>query len=442
MSITTNVTVEIGTLAAPVDFTSRVLGASTSCEAPIGRMGRASAAITLDNDDGALTPGAGGTYSAVDWFAQGVYISATVGTHTPVLFHGVVTNFDLIDDGVNSSVTITAMDALTLGGSAVQTISTDTSFGGDNISMLVYFVLTNVIVPSQSIESTGVPLPRLGNIGAFAGPLLYRDVYGANPPHVVPYQDNVTQVANDYINTTLMPSGPNVLWPTTVSTTGLGYTEWEYQALGPALVFNNTHRVDYEFAAGATAGELPCRALRSGFTNESLINHAVTQAQTDAVTFLTDEVTNDNSIALYGDHAAQLSALACGDDSGYDYGVTTLEAITQRWANVRADSEFTAQEFQVTSKMCDAIVGASSTSEQRWAQLLDIEKGLWQYASVTHTPAGAASPITDGVVIWRRRIDITPSDVVVTVGTYPKDYTSTFLLDDSVFGVLDENRLQ
>ena len=102
MSIDTSWTIKIGTVASPTDFTSRVMGLQIDQNVDVNVIGRGVARITLLNRDGALTPGGGGTYGTTDWFAQGVFISTTItstSTVTKQVFHGVVTDFDLQDDG-------------------------------------------------------------------------------------------------------------------------------------------------------------------------------------------------------------------------------------------------------------------------------------------------------------------------------------------------------
>ena len=117
MAITTTWKVDIGTQAAPTDFTSRVMSMSISQQVDVNEIGRGQCIITLLNKDGALTPGGGGTYSSTDWFAQGVYVNASTNTGAGAtstdVFDGVIVDFDLVDNGVYSTVTITALDGLT-----------------------------------------------------------------------------------------------------------------------------------------------------------------------------------------------------------------------------------------------------------------------------------------------------------------------------------------
>ena len=118
MTINTAWQIEIGSVASPTDFSSRVLSMSIDQSVDVNVVGRGSCSITLLNKDGALTPNGGGTYSTTDWFAQGVFVSSLTnigaGNTKTAVFHGIIVDFDLVDDGVFSTVTITAQDGLTI----------------------------------------------------------------------------------------------------------------------------------------------------------------------------------------------------------------------------------------------------------------------------------------------------------------------------------------
>lgn len=114
MAVTTTWTVQIGSISAPTNFTSRVMSMNINQSVDVNVIGRGVCVITLLNKDGALTPGGGGTYGTTDWFSQGVYVSVDVSGTSVTTFHGVVVDFDLKDDGVFSTVTITALDGLTV----------------------------------------------------------------------------------------------------------------------------------------------------------------------------------------------------------------------------------------------------------------------------------------------------------------------------------------
>jgi hypothetical protein len=99
MTLSIEWAVHIGDVATATDFSDRATG--ISIRQPLGFMQPAShqCVLTLNNFDGALTPGAGGTYSSINWFEQAIFVTCTVnGTDTAEVFHGIIDDFDLADD--------------------------------------------------------------------------------------------------------------------------------------------------------------------------------------------------------------------------------------------------------------------------------------------------------------------------------------------------------
>ena len=99
------------------------------------------------------------------------------------------------------------------------------------------------------------------------------------------------------------------------------------------------------------------------------------------------------------------------------------------------------QQFTITESMVRATVGTSATSEEKWAQLLDIETGPVQVGTIEFTPAGGSTAVTETFVTMSRTIQITPGDIRLTVECLPIDQTGAFVLDSSTLGVLNQNRL-
>lgn len=459
MSITTDVVIKIGDLEvpgvqAPVDFTDRSLGFSSRLRADIAELGSASCTITLDNNDGELTPGGGGTYSQWDWHSKGIFISATVGSHTPTIFHGLVTDFRLEDDGFNSFVQITGQDFMTVGGRAVQQQEISGPIGYQmTVADAIFFTFNESYVDlggGAVLDFSGVPLPQWGLPFKTTSP-----VSGESSPFgfranslFSPYLDGEERVASDWLVTTIMPFGPSVAWPTTIDVIGLGfpvpdrYVTARYRfAYATAYLLTNT-QYRYQFAEDTASGELPFRNLQRGWTVDELVTKAkITGVASDlgGSDTYTATVVNEDAEKLYGERAVTYNDIVLGDPSPFVPGFggdDQAQEIAERYANARSRSKFVVQQLEVTSKMCDGYVGDSSTSEQAWAELLDTFSGMWQVATVEFTPAGTSTTITEPVVIWARQIDATPEDVRVTLSFYPVQYTCAFVLNDDVLGVL------
>jgi hypothetical protein len=432
VTISTAVTVKIGDLDTPTDFTSRTMGISTELVADIGELGNAKCRITLDNTDGALTPGGGSTFSSWDWHSKAIFIDATVGAHTATIFHGLLTDFELDDDGVSSFVTIRGNDFITVGGRAVQTQEiSGLTFSGDIGDWLKFtFERTLVIFGGgATLDFSGVPLPQWG----YKFKKIQREEYAPFLEFYEPELTGAERVASDWLVTSVMPAGPGVIWPTSMYGDGNSAT-YGFAYANASLVTRT--RYTYNFAENAAAGELPFRNLQRGWNIDDLITKATLAGEASFSGPVSASYTNTEAEELYGERSVTFTELIGENTSGIRTSEEAMLAAAQRYANARSRSQFVVQQLQVTSKMCDAAVGASSASEQAWAELIDTASGMWQVATVEFTPAGTATTITEPVIIWGRRIDATPDDVRVTLSFYPIQYTCAFILDDPILGVL------
>jgi hypothetical protein len=138
MAITTAFTITIGNLGASYDITSEVMSFNVNTQVSLAEIGTSKGSMLIKNFTGSFTPGGGGTYGSVDWFNQAVLINGTTtvgGVPTSFkLFHGIVDQFALDDNGINSYVTISFIDALTSGG---RSATIGTAFGVDTASAII-----------------------------------------------------------------------------------------------------------------------------------------------------------------------------------------------------------------------------------------------------------------------------------------------------------------
>jgi len=351
--------------------------------------------ITLLNKDGALTPGGGGTYSSTDWFAQGVFVSAltNVGgadTNTPV-FHGVVTNFTLVDDGVFSTVTITALDGLTVAGRAVPAaipIAVNINYVG---------AITNVL---SNVGRTYVQYPKLGKtvgVGAYTNL--------GDGDERIETQTTTFNSAADLLQTAFVPSANDVMWPTTITESGINAS---YTVV--SLPFYNTrsvlNTVDLEFApSGSVSGtKLPFSAesFTQSFNNDTLISTAIIKGLKAG---LTEQSENSANITTYGSRTVAFTSTFSESDIASD---TMASKLVTRYGT----SRFTPTSLSVTASMIKS--QAASGAHSRWYNLLSITSGIWQKATITWTGSGASSQTAESV-IKGRTINVTPADTEVTL---------------------------
>lgn len=394
MAINTSWQVKIGTVASPTTFTSRVTSLNITQVVDVSEIGRGTCVITLLNKDGALTPGGGGTYSSTDWFAQGVFVSSltnTGGANTETqVFHGVIVDFDLTDDGVYSTVTITAQDGLTVAAKTVGSVL-QSSYG--------YTTLYGLLV-----DRNGIVFPRLGQSNAEG--IVSNEFVGTQPTVGLGFGQVIRPTTYaDALQTYLIPSVNDVTWPTTISTSA-GITNYNIISLGNTTTRSSANRVNFVFDQATTlsGSELPFddQGFVQAFNNDTLI----TQAQTLAsITGSTTQTSTASTNPTYGNRTVQyLSTL---NDTDAD-ALTVATRLTNRYST----SRFTPVQLQVNARMIAS--RAADAAKSNWEALLGISSGLWQRATITWTGSGA-SVQTGYAVIKGRRISVTPQDTLVTL---------------------------
>lgn len=416
MAITTTWKVDIGTQAAPTDFTSRVMSMSISQQVDVNEIGRGQCIITLLNKDGALTPGGGGTYSSTDWFAQGVYVNASTNTGAGAtstdVFDGVIVDFDLVDNGVYSTVTITALDGLTV---AAKTVGSQIGVSSSWYYKTLYDGL---------VDRNGIVFPRLGRTNA-EGIVSYE---WAASTWLLSQMSGDTIYPSTYadaLQTYLIPSVSDVTWPTNIFATG---TVANYNII--SLGFNSTrssaNRVTYTFdPAGSISGtDLPFDDddFQQAFNNDTLI----TQAQVKAVsTGATTQTSTNSTNTTYGNRTVQYLAVLTESDTK---SLDQAKLLTNRYGT----SRFNPVNIRTTASMVKA--RAADAAETTWRNLLSIATGIWQRTVITWQGSGASSQ-TAYCVIKGRRIDVTPQDTVVTLmlGNWADNHA--FILDTDQLNV-------
>jgi len=419
------------------NLTSRTYGATCSTECQPGVFGRAYAAFDFNNNDGAMTPGGGGTFSAVDWFAMGIEITYSTSEGSGTSFVGIITDFQLVDDGRNSYVRLTAVDAFTIGGSTATTVDTGATLVAGTVT---YWI--NSFFNGNSTYITSVGMPKLGALNAAASST---DVGLSGSVGLGTKNYLATGRASDFVNNSIMPAGPNFAWPTDISTGGTTVT-YNYNAAN-IYPLRSSPTVAFTFAENPVAGELPILDLVRKFNTDDLLNNSsVTTLPIphDSSTF-TDTELNATSQGLYGTRTISMTAMMAGAVTGANSQApgtanTSAGTVAQRWANTYSDVDFVTMSLVVTDSSLtgNGLTGASSVTA--YGNLLDASTALLQLALVQYTPTGAGSEQTDTLITIGRDIQFTTSDIRIKVKFMVAD-RSGLILDNSQLGVLDQNRL-
>ena len=400
-----------------IDLTSRVVGMQVRQELKLAAMGSGHATLSLNNNDGALTPGNGGTYTDTDWFSYGLRIECTVsdGTNSKTgrLFDGIVADFKVQDDGKNSFVTLEADDFMTVAGRSPIPQTVVITFGVGITSLL-----NGVYGLAQFPDLGGTnPIPLAA---------------GRNTPRIIfsgtrPQGQAAAQVANEQA----MPMGPAIAWPTYMRFDGEPDAVFDPDFLCDVvdLPYNVTlDPVTFEFDETPTGTQLFAPRVVAAWNMDEVRNYATLNR-----TFGTpQEGQSAASVAKYGVSAVAFTNLGYNADSQVAVDVPN-------WANRWDTPEYAAREVSTSFKAIAA--RCADAAYASWADLLDMRQGLFQQANVSYTPTGAGSPRTDVCVTFGRTIQWTPADTRVVLNVVPAANYRSFVLDSSTLGVLDQNRL-
>jgi len=419
VAITTAFTITIGNLGASYDITSQVMSFNVNTQVSLAEIGTSKGSMLIKNFTGKFTPGGGGTYGSVDWFNQAVLINGTTtvgGVPTSFkLFHGIVDQFALDDNGINSYVTISFIDALTAGG---RSATVNTNFG---LGVLASTAIENFY------ENTGVSspaqMPTLGgtNTGYAVTTKLLTDNY-----IVQCTTSNVGNSLNSSISLIIAPVGPSMLIPTTITLTS---PVFGYELVDYTMTRNAANRTTFLFKDKTVSGtQLPIGNLVTGYDEDQLTNYVTITDPTGSSTVTSFNAT---STTKYGQRFRSYTQAGSN-------GVADQTSTVNSWINRFGEIAFAPEELSFSSKMVQS--AAADAAEPFWNKILDIESAMWQPVQLTYTPTGCAQQ-TKMSVIASRRISATPSDCQVTLGLLPAYQYQSFILNDTYLGILDSSRV-
>jgi hypothetical protein len=418
MAITTAFTITIGNLGASYDITSEVMSFNVNTQVSLAEIGTSKGSMLIKNFTGKFTPGGGGTYGNIDWFNQAVLINGTTtvgGVPTSFkLFHGIVDQFALDDNGINSYVTISFIDALTAGG---RSATVNTVFGSGNASAKIETFYENAGIASPA------QMPTLGgtNIGYAVTTKLLTDDY-----IVQCNTANVGNSLNSSISLIITPVGPAMIIPTTITLTS---PVFGYELVDYTMTRNAANRTTFLFKDKTVTGtQLPIGDLVTGYDEDQLTNYVTLTDPTGSSTVTSF---NPTSTTKYGQRFRSYTQAGSN-------GVADQTNTVNSWINRFGEITFAPEELSFSSKMVQS--AAADAAAPFWNKILDIESVMWQPVQLTYTPTGCAQQ-TKMSVIQSRRISATPSDCQVTLGLLPAYQYQSFVLNDTYLGILDSSRV-
>ena len=421
MAITTAFTITVGNLGASYDITSEVMSFNVNTQVALAEIGTSKGSMLIKNFTGSFTPGGGGTYGSVDWFNQAVLINGTTtvgGVPTSFkLFHGIIDQFALDDNGINSYVTISFIDALTAGG---RSATVETGFMSTSAQTAIERFYEN-LSPSQPAQ-----MPTLGGTSAgytVTTKLLNSDftVYCAT--------SGIGNSLNSSISLIITPVGPAMVIPTTITLTN---PDFGYELVDYTMTRNAANRTTFLFKDKTVSGtQLPIGDLVTGYDEDQLTNYVTTTSIQGSNTITSF---NPTSTTKYGQRFRSYTQAGF---TPFDSNVSQQNT-NNSWINRFGEITFAPEELSFSSKMVQS--AAADAAEPFWNKILDIESVMWQPVQLTYTPTGCAQQ-TKMSVIQSRRISATPSDCQVTLGLLPAYQYQSFILNDTYLGILDSSRI-
>ena len=432
MTVTTRWYVEFLDASTTTDLTDEVLGFTITQNLQIGSMARYGGFIDLNN--------IGNLFNKIVRIKCNVFDGSN--TSTAQAFHGVVSDINFQDNGSNAKVTLTLADFYSYAGrDAVTAIDTSAAYG--ELEQIAQDILNGT--PS-GVDA--VPFPKFGATNATVTNFdklnnvdpAETDTYPIGFSGIVQEFDSGTGL--DYINGQIMPSGPALCYPTTASYDS-GTAKWTLNAayinrlLNKETVSSTDHFRTFEFTGTKTADKFPVRTVSTQYNTVDTINQAQIQSQFPASgsgpTFINNTTSQDN-VGIRSVTFNKVVPVVFGGATD-----TQKTKIGEFWPNRYGTVKFTAQTATLNMAAIDALI--DSSSRQTYADLLDVQTGLFSHAKVTFTPTGASSATTYQSVITGRTINATPTSTEITLRLATAEDNQSFKLNSSDIGVLDTNRV-
>lgn len=445
MAITNEFSIRLVDFNGITILTSITTGFSTSMSVPYGQIGSSSLTLTLTNQDGALTPNGGGTYQSVDWFAKALIIeavcadSATANT-VGFVFAGLITDFVLEDDGSESIVTITAVDALSkLTQSAPVTLPIVPK-------VTTYFAITQnmSLLTGWDPDESAFPLLSASIVEPFF-------VDQATAPSEADYIESASPIVynsiTDLLSNGILNSHNAVLFPVGISFTATG-VEYGVTYLSSSKTRDpaNAYTFNFQSALPLTFGTLTFTALDLAFELPKVIN-TVTATGSFAGA---DEQRSQNyaSQQKYGmrllgmgqvlsvlknvimDRSASTALSAQGE-------VEDVLSRCRENSNRHGTSSFFPQSISFSFKqlVANGVESTASTdgSITSWINIMNPASCFWQRLNLTWTGTGAVSQ-TQSCMIVGRTIEASLFDTVVTLELDPYFKNHSFQIGSDRLG--------
>jgi hypothetical protein len=416
------------------DITSFVQGFNIQCKVKIGAFTPTDVVLTLNNNGGDFTPAEGGgtgTYASVDWLTKAIKISPSADTDRYTA-HVFVSDFNMRDDGTNSSVQLICQDWLSLASSQVFDIA-------ENTTTTPFGPFIDNVLQGASGYGPGATLPNYGQ-PTYPQEIFLFDLGDSTADRMArPAATNVSTL--DYINQAVFGGYPSIVIPTDakigeyISPPGTFYVAYVGTVLNRTLTYRNPFRIPVAFSDNPTGTTLAFADLEPGFNFDELTSTANVTSGITGVTSQTS--TNTSTGNNYGTRARFYNETGNNNetDNGNDAGA--LEA-AEFWTKRQEAARYIPRRLTTSIELIDDRNGTAAATTL--INLMAAVDGLFQPCDITYTPTGG-SQVTANCVISGRTIQAVPGRTTIVLDLLPAQDYQSFVLDSDTLGVLDTNRL-
>jgi len=419
---------EIADCASSLDITSFVFNASVDLQSPMGETGRSNAQLTINNYSGQFTPNGTGTYAAVNWFAKALVVRASsVSTSQDnVVFVGMITDFKITNDSLfQSTLTIRADDYLTITGRSNSENIGPKPFPFTDPSVAV--MIENVVNGLFGVF-TSVPRPTLNGGSSIDAITRTSEVTVVNQDQLVP-QSRVS----DWINNQIVPTMPGTVFCDTYISSALNFS-FKASVIDKTLNRTSNKKTFTFVASSPTSGQIPYNTIDIDYNLETLTNSAQTACTANS---FTGSSVNSASTNLYGVRSRQYSQLAT---PGTVF-VNNLQPVADYWTARYSDVTYIPQRLETSYSVLRGSAVDDGVALASFIDLLSAETALWNQIGCSYKTVGMSATATIGLIATKRTIFIDPIETSVILGVVSGADNQNFELDNTYFGVLDQNRL-
>ncbi len=402
------------------DIKSFTQGFSSQADFTFGRRARFRTTLTATNSTGAFTPAEGGgtgTFKDVLWFES--YLVISVFGTGDIIFEGLISDFDIADNGIESTVTIKAVDWMTLTRSDVFDVSENTVFDQAPASQMYSFF------NGDSGYGSGAETPKLGYTSAT---YLFDIADGVPLKMGRPAASNVTVL--DAVTQMYIAPLPCVVLPNEIALSGATTIVYKADVLGRSLTYEDT--AEYVFTQNPTSDELPFKSVTPNFDRNMITSN--TSYESGMAGVGTATASNGATKQKYGQRNRRFTGTGhvhAGNDTADEYGMLKSASF---WTTRQKEARYVPRKL-VTSVETVEAYNDSTAAIDKLGELMSAKYGMWHPVQVTYTPTGG-SVVTADCVISGRTINATPAQTTIILNLLPAADYQSFRLDSTVIGVL------